>query len=156
MNPFGAKCIFCKSMMITFDNISQYLNASRLSLDLKKWKWRLLRELFCLVSIRWILTYYGNIMKKIIVFFNSEPAVVVPAMTGVNTIMREYPNGEKTHLTVMAAGFPSLTGDHKVIYVAADRHVTSEEILEAAMRLLNWFVDWPHESPDNQYHLNKW
>ncbi|EHY4969029.1 cold-shock protein, partial [Escherichia coli] len=23
MNPFGAKCIFCKSMMITFDNISQ-------------------------------------------------------------------------------------------------------------------------------------
>ncbi|EFC0136373.1 cold-shock protein, partial [Escherichia coli] len=32
----GAKCIFCKSMMITFDNISQYLNASRLSLDLKK------------------------------------------------------------------------------------------------------------------------
>ncbi|HFH0581827.1 TPA: protein YnfN, partial [Escherichia coli] len=23
-------------------------------------------------------------MKKIIVFFNSEPAVVVPAMTGVN------------------------------------------------------------------------
>ncbi|EFB4669522.1 TPA: cold-shock protein, partial [Escherichia coli] len=25
-----------KSMMITFDNISQYLNASRLSLDLKK------------------------------------------------------------------------------------------------------------------------
>ncbi|WP_307838059.1 hypothetical protein [Escherichia coli] len=53
------------------------------------------------------------------------------------TIMREYPNGETTHLTVMAAGFPSLTGDHKVIYVAADRHVTSEEILEAAMRLLN-------------------
>ena len=58
-------------------------------------------------------------MKKIIVFFNSEPAVVVPAMTG------------------MAAGFPSLTGDHKVIYVAADRHVTSEEILEAAIRLLS-------------------
>lgn len=54
--------------------------------------------------------------------------MVVPVMTGVNTIMREYPNGETTHLTVMAAGFPSLTGDHKVIYVAADRHVTSEEI----------------------------
>nr|MDN1241305.1 hypothetical protein [Escherichia coli] len=53
--------------------------------------------------------------------------------------MREYPNGEKTHLTVMAAGFPSLTGDHKVIYVAADRHVTSEEILEAAIRLLSLF-----------------
>ncbi|HFK3633164.1 TPA: protein YnfN, partial [Escherichia coli] len=26
-------------------------------------------------------------MKKIIVFFNSEPAMVVPVMTGVNTIM---------------------------------------------------------------------
>ena len=35
-NPFGAKCIFCKSMMITFDNISQYLNVSHLSLDLRK------------------------------------------------------------------------------------------------------------------------
>ncbi|EHK7212747.1 cold-shock protein, partial [Escherichia coli] len=33
---FGAKCIFCKSMMITFDNISQYLNVSHLSLDLRK------------------------------------------------------------------------------------------------------------------------
>ncbi|MDX4967360.1 hypothetical protein SG163_18850, partial [Escherichia coli] len=84
-------------------------------------------------------------MKKIIVFFNSEPAVVVPAMTGVNTIMREYPNGEKTHLTVMAAGFPSLTGDHKVIYVAADRHVTSEEILEAA--------GFAPIFPDTCYHL---
>ncbi|EPT2328109.1 cold-shock protein, partial [Escherichia coli] len=27
---------FCKSMMITFDNISQYLNVSHLSLDLRK------------------------------------------------------------------------------------------------------------------------
>ncbi|HDS0628932.1 TPA: cold-shock protein, partial [Escherichia coli] len=26
----------CKSMMITFDNISQYLNVSHLSLDLRK------------------------------------------------------------------------------------------------------------------------
>ncbi|MGS3050037.1 cold-shock protein, partial [Escherichia coli] len=35
-NPFGAKCIFCNSMMITFANISQYLNVRRLSLDLRK------------------------------------------------------------------------------------------------------------------------
>ncbi|MSL29918.1 hypothetical protein GKE84_21545, partial [Escherichia coli] len=34
--------------------------------------------------------------------------------------MREYPNGEKTHLTVMAAGVPSLTGDQKVFYESAD------------------------------------
>lgn len=63
---------------------------------------------FLLVSIRWMLTYYGNIIEKIIVF-NSEPAVVVPAaMTGVNTIMREYPNGENTPYC-NGAGFPSLT-----------------------------------------------
>lgn len=138
MNPFGAKCIFCKSMMITFDNISQYLNASRLSLDLKSENEGSFGSFFA-----WYLfdgySHTTVTSWKNHSFFNSEPAVVVPAMTGVNTIMREYPNGEKTHLTVMAAGFPSLTGDHKVIYVAADRHVTSEEILEAAIRLLSWF-----------------
>ncbi|HGY6697939.1 TPA: hypothetical protein ACNTBQ_004332 [Escherichia coli] len=47
--------------------------------------------------------------------------MVVPVMTGVNTIMREYPNGETTHLTVMAAGFPSLTGDHKVMEIVKER-----------------------------------
>ncbi|MVT05012.1 cold-shock protein [Enterobacter sp. 10-1] len=26
-NPFGAKCIFCKSSMITFDNIAHYISA---------------------------------------------------------------------------------------------------------------------------------
>lgn len=35
--------------------------------------------------------------------------------------MREYPNGETTHLTVMAAGFPSLTGDHKVMEIVKER-----------------------------------
>ena len=49
--------------------------------------------------------------------------------------MREYPNGEKAHLQVMSAGFPSITGDHKIVYVASDRDVTSEEILEAASKL---------------------
>ncbi|WP_149025796.1 hypothetical protein [Escherichia coli] len=55
-------------------------------------------------------------MKKIIVFFNSEPAMVVPVMTGVNTIMREYPNGETTHLTVMAAGFGAGLGIEECFY----------------------------------------
>ncbi|EAC0858029.1 hypothetical protein ABVS56_003799 [Escherichia coli] len=50
--------------------------------------------------------------------------------------MREFPNGEKAHLPVMSAGFPSLTGDHKIVYVASDRDVSSEEILEAASKLL--------------------
>ncbi|MCQ7061523.1 hypothetical protein MRO53_24155 [Escherichia coli] len=57
-------------------------------------------------------------------------------MEGITTILREYPNGEKAHLTVMSAGFPSLTGDHKVVYVASDRDVSSDEILEAASKLL--------------------
>ncbi|PPS47452.1 hypothetical protein [Citrobacter braakii] len=52
------------------------------------------------------------------------------------SIMREFPNGEKAHLSVMSAGFPSLTGDHKIVYVASDRDVSSEEILEAASKLL--------------------
>lgn len=74
-------------------------------------------------------------MKKVIVFFNSESAVVVSVMKSITTIMREYPNGEKVHLQVMSAGFPSITGDHKIVYVASDRDVTSEEILEAASKL---------------------
>jgi len=31
-------------------------------------------------------------MKKVIVFFNAEPAVVVTVMKGITTIMREFPN----------------------------------------------------------------
>ena len=80
--------------------------------------------------------HHGAVMKKVIVFFNTEPAVTVSLMEGTTTILREYPNGEKAHLTVMSAGFPSLTGDHKVVYVASDRDVSSDEILEAASKLL--------------------
>ncbi|EHG7584033.1 hypothetical protein OGY07_13115 [Citrobacter sp. Cs237] len=75
-------------------------------------------------------------MKKVLVFFNSEPAVVLSVMKGITTITREYPSGEKAHLSVMSAGFPSLTGDHKIVYVASDRNVSSEEILEVASKLL--------------------
>ena len=80
--------------------------------------------------------HHGAVMKKVIVFFNTEPAVTVSLMEGITTILREYPNGEKAHLTVMSAGFPSLTGDHKVVYVASDRDVSSDEILEAESKLL--------------------
>ena len=74
-------------------------------------------------------------MKKVIVFFNSESAVVVSVMKSITTIIREYPNGEKAHLQVMSAGFPPLTGDHKIVHVASDRDVTSEEIIAAASKL---------------------
>lgn len=75
-------------------------------------------------------------MKKVIVFFNAEPAAVVSVMSGITTILREYPNGEKTHLPVMSAGFPSLTGDYQVVHVASDRDISSEEILDAARKFL--------------------
>ena len=74
-------------------------------------------------------------MKKVIVFFNSESAVVVSVMKSITTIIREYPNGEKAHLQIMSAGFPSLTGDHKIVHGASDRDVTSEEIIAAASKL---------------------
>jgi hypothetical protein len=35
-NPFGAKCIFCKSAMITFDNISQYIKSGNTPLSWQK------------------------------------------------------------------------------------------------------------------------
>lgn len=75
-------------------------------------------------------------MKKVIVFFNAEPAVAVSVMKGITSILREYPNGEKAHLPVMSAGFPSLTGDHQIVFVASDRELSSGEILAAATKLL--------------------
>ncbi|EPC5664413.1 cold shock small protein YmcF [Citrobacter koseri] len=35
-NPSGAKCIFCKSPMVTFDNIASYINSGQVSLDFRK------------------------------------------------------------------------------------------------------------------------
>ncbi|HHD7497142.1 TPA: cold-shock protein, partial [Klebsiella oxytoca] len=35
-NPFGAKCIFCKSAMITFDNIAPHIARNSASLELRK------------------------------------------------------------------------------------------------------------------------
>ncbi|HHG8775510.1 TPA: hypothetical protein ACPYU1_004997 [Raoultella planticola] len=75
-------------------------------------------------------------MKKVIVFFNAAPAVVVTIMLGVTIILREYPNGEQTHLQIMSAEFPSLTGNHRVVHVASDRDLTSADIQNAAVKLL--------------------
>ncbi|WP_409411503.1 cold-shock protein [Atlantibacter sp.] len=32
-NPFGAKCIFCKSAMITFDHIPALIHSNKMSLS---------------------------------------------------------------------------------------------------------------------------
>ncbi|WLI79051.1 cold-shock protein [Kosakonia sp. H02] len=35
-NPAGAKCIFCKSAMMTFDNIAALFQTSQVALDFRK------------------------------------------------------------------------------------------------------------------------
>ncbi|WP_072009057.1 cold shock small protein YmcF [Yokenella regensburgei] len=35
-NPFGAKCIFCKSSMISFDNAALYIKSGQLPVDFRK------------------------------------------------------------------------------------------------------------------------
>jgi hypothetical protein len=75
-------------------------------------------------------------MIKVLVFFNAESCKVMTVLEGISSIRQEYPNGEDTHLRIMSAGFPSLTGDHGIVYVATDRELTSQEILDAARKYL--------------------
>jgi len=75
-------------------------------------------------------------MKTVIVFFNGKPSKIITVLKGVTSIREEYPNGEEINLQIMSAGFPSLTGDHEIIYVASDRELTSEEIFDAARKYL--------------------
>ncbi|ELT9605463.1 cold shock small protein YmcF [Raoultella planticola] len=35
-NPFGAKCIFCKTSMITFDNIAPYISSGTATMACRK------------------------------------------------------------------------------------------------------------------------
>lgn len=75
-------------------------------------------------------------MIKVLVFFNAESCKVMTVLEGISSIRQEYPNSEETHLWIMSAGFPSLTGDHGIVYVATDRELTSQEILDAAKKYL--------------------
>ncbi|MFK3662365.1 MULTISPECIES: hypothetical protein [Enterobacterales] len=75
-------------------------------------------------------------MKKVLVFFNAEPLVVVSVNPDETSISREYPNGETASLKIMSASFASLTGDHHVVHVATDRELAAEEILKAAEKYL--------------------
>lgn len=75
-------------------------------------------------------------MKKVIVFFNAEPCRVITVRKDITSIRQEYPNGEEIDLQIMSAGFPSLTGDHGVVYVATDRDLETQEILDAVKKHL--------------------
>ncbi|MGK0738772.1 cold shock small protein YmcF [Yokenella regensburgei] len=35
-NPFGAKCIFCKSSMVSFDNVTLYIKSGQVPVDFRK------------------------------------------------------------------------------------------------------------------------
>ena len=65
-------------------------------------------------------------------FFNGKPGKVVTVQQGVTSVRQEYPDGEEIHLQIMSAGFPSLTGDRSFLYIASDRELTSQKILDAA------------------------
>ncbi|WP_414848620.1 hypothetical protein [Kosakonia quasisacchari] len=75
-------------------------------------------------------------MNNVLVFFKSEPVMAQKVVKGVTTILRQYPNGEETHLKIMLAGLHSITGDHCQFCVASDRKLMPNEIIEAANRLL--------------------
>lgn len=75
-------------------------------------------------------------MIKVLVFFDAESCKVMTVLEGITSIRKEYPNGEETHLRIMSAGFPSLTGDHGIIYIASDRELTLQEILDACRKYL--------------------
>ena len=71
-------------------------------------------------------------MKNVIVFFNWKPGKVVTVQQATTSVRQEYPDGEEIHLQIMSAGFPPLTGDRSFVYVASDRELTSQKILDAA------------------------
>lgn len=75
-------------------------------------------------------------MKKVLVFFNAQPVVVIQTIKAVTAIMRNYPNGDEIHLNIMRVGTHSIAGAHTEIYVASDRDLSTEEIISAANRLL--------------------
>lgn len=64
-------------------------------------------------------------------FFNGKPGEVVTVQQSVTSVRQKYPDGEEIYLQIMSAGFPSLTGDRSFVYVASDRELTSQKILDA-------------------------
>lgn len=75
-------------------------------------------------------------MKNVLVFFNRQQVEIQKVVHGTTSIRREYPSGEEAHLKIMHAGVHSLAGDHAEFIVASDRELTSQEIVDAANRLL--------------------
>lgn len=75
-------------------------------------------------------------MKKVLVFFNSQPVEVIDVLKPVTSVTRNYPNGDEVSLKIMTTGIHSLTGDHVEICVASDRELSQEEVVSAAKKYL--------------------
>ncbi|WP_318375359.1 hypothetical protein [Enterobacter sp.] len=75
-------------------------------------------------------------MKKVLVFFNSQPVEVINTLKAINAIRREYPDGQEEHLRVRLAGIHSVSNRSVEIYIASDKELTPEEIINAANQFL--------------------
>jgi hypothetical protein len=75
-------------------------------------------------------------MKKVMVFFNHEPVVVLSVMSGISTIRRSYPNGEEISLKIMSVSMSSTGVEQKIAHVASDRELSYDEIQNAVKKHL--------------------
>lgn len=80
--------------------------------------------------------YQGAFMKDVLVFFNSQPVEVIRTLKAVNTIRRQYPDGRERHLRIKLTGLHSVSQKHTEIYIASDREVLHEEVIQAARQYL--------------------
>lgn len=75
-------------------------------------------------------------MKRVVIFFNGEPVTTLSVMHGVTSIRCKDPSEQEVRLDILSATFPSVAGEEpKVLYVASDRDLTSEEIMSAHKKM---------------------
>ncbi|MFI3039189.1 hypothetical protein ACH54D_20320 [Atlantibacter hermannii] len=75
-------------------------------------------------------------MKRILVFFNSQPIDVITTFKAVRIIRCEDPEGAEQYLPVKFAGVHSVGQKRTEIYVASEKKLTSDEIISAANKFL--------------------
>lgn len=75
-------------------------------------------------------------MKKVLVFFNSQPVEVIRTLKAVNTIRRQYPDGRERHLRIKLAGLHAVSQQHTEIYVASDKELSQDEVIKAVNQYL--------------------
>lgn len=76
-------------------------------------------------------------MKDVLVFFNSQPVEVVRTLKAVSTIRRQYPDGREEHLKIKRAGLLNVTNQRSEIFVASDKELLPDEVIQAAKKYLS-------------------